>query len=372
MCVAVSMEPGTQLSLDEVTRMTNANADGAGFAWAEDGVVHWYKTVNYTPEYLTKLINERMGYFRLVHFRLATVGGVKAELCHPFEVGPLANPSATGRGARVLIHNGHWSRWDDIYDLWKKEGALPDYGPWSDSRFMAMLANEQQEWLDVVGGRVALMSGDGSTEFWGDWAKLRDGILVSNRIWESHTYNYKRHGRSSGLNHTWQGAPWGLTKEEYDEYERWSGDFHGKKGSYEQKGTTQGAQGKEEEKATTGVVSKSTNGAVPSNGRASGDSGGGVRGGGKEGGELLHQGNGREGTGERSEKERIDFTPWQNPASGKWYAVNPKTIGTRGGTGTMEITAEDAMRLMGQATPSTTAPRDGDRHQGEGSDPGDA
>lgn len=371
MCVAISMEPGTQLSLDEVVKMSNANGDGAGFAWAEDGVVKWFKSVTYSPEYITKLINDHIGFFRLAHFRLSTVGGTRADLCHPFEVGPLANSAATGLGSRVLIHNGHWSRWNDIYDIYKAEGALPDFGPWSDSRLMAMLANEQLDWLDVVGGRVAVMDGDGTTQFWGDWSKLRDGILVSNKVWEGHNYGYRKHGRGGG-GLSWKGQPWGMNEKEYEEYWRHQDDAKKEK-SNEQKGEAQGAEGQKGEvkETTKGVFPQSQHRALSSHGDTQGHGHGGADGGGNgQGGHVLPSADGQGESGKAI--ARVDFTPWQNPATLKWYAVNPQTIGKRGGTGVMEISAEEAMRHMVQS--SVASPEDGDarRHQGEGSDEGGA
>lgn len=213
MCVAIAMEPNTELSLDEVFKMGRSNADGIGVAWAEDGQVHWYKSINYTPQSAQKFIADRAGFFRLVHFRLSTVGGVRVDLCHPFEVGPLANPGQQGHSARVLIHNGHWYRWKDILDLLEKEDALPDKGPWSDSRLAAYLASRDPGWLEVVTGKIATLSGTGDISLVGNWETLRPGIKVSNKTWD-HGFNYKR----SGKDRDWPG--WGQTAEYWEERDK--------------------------------------------------------------------------------------------------------------------------------------------------------
>src|SRR5262245_58601199 len=101
MCVAVTMAPVAELTSEELNKMRNANGDGFGFAWAEDGVVSWWKTLKYDLEYFAQVINERKEYSRLVHFRLATIGGININLCHPFEVGPLAAYGAQGHGNKV-------------------------------------------------------------------------------------------------------------------------------------------------------------------------------------------------------------------------------------------------------------------------------
>lgn len=218
MCVAVTLEPGAEMTLDEVYKMGMANGDGVGFAWADGTAVHWLKAIRYNPKKVMELINSHAQEFRLLHFRLSTVGGVKAELCHPFEIGPKADYRPAGSGSKVLIHNGHWRRWDDVFDIMKKENILPDTGPWSDTRFAALAASWDMDWLDTVDGKVAVMDFEGNTKFWGNWDKLREGIKVSNTYWQSHNYDYKR----SGNHRSWMG--WGWTEWEWKEYERHQSD----------------------------------------------------------------------------------------------------------------------------------------------------
>ena len=186
MCVAVTLEPGTDLTQDEVTKMHRSNADGIGIAWARDGVVQWWKTTKVDPEYVTRVVRAWREFPRLVHFRYATAGGARPDLCHPFEVSATANPRITGEGTKVMIHNGTWGRWEEVKNLLDKEGLLPP-GPWSDTRLIAFLAHEDPEWLKALGGRVAIMTGDGTIARLGDWTTLRKGILVSNEMWKTAT-----------------------------------------------------------------------------------------------------------------------------------------------------------------------------------------
>jgi predicted glutamine amidotransferase len=205
MCVAITMEPGAELTVEEVVKMDRTNADGVGIAWAYEGAVHWYKTTKVDPKYIQKMIYYWSEFPRLVHFRLATAGGTRADLCHPFEIGPLANCAPRGSGAKVMIHNGHWSRWSEVHDLMDKEGLLPDRTPWSDTRLAAYLSYTDPDWLVALGGRVATMDGDGAIERIGSWDKLRDGIHCSNMGWASE-HTYKR-GGYAGYNR-WKGWDW--------------------------------------------------------------------------------------------------------------------------------------------------------------------
>lgn len=213
MCVAVTMEPGTDLTLDEVVKMDRTNADGVGVAWARNGRVEWFKTTNVDPAEIHGAIRAWRDYPRLVHFRLSTAGGTRPDLCHPFEVGPRAKCDVKGHGAKVMIHNGHWNRWNEVKNLLDKEGLLPDDGPWSDSRLAAYLAYTDPEWFAALGGRVAVMGGDGGIMRLGDWSDLRPGIKVSNKLWESE-HKYKRGGYSGYRN--WKG--WNWTEEEMEQF----------------------------------------------------------------------------------------------------------------------------------------------------------
>lgn len=216
MCVAISLLPGAELTLDEIEKMHKSNADGVGLAWAETSakVVRWYKTTKVNLNTIHHMINHHVNKPRLVHFRYATAGGTKTELCHPFEIGPLASCKPTGAAAKVMIHNGHWGSWDDVLKLMAKEGLLPDRGPWSDSRLAALLAYHDEDWLEALGGRVAILDGLGQFTHRGDWTQHRDGVKVSNTSWNS-TYSYKRGGYTGSR--SWQG--WGWDDSDWAEYE---------------------------------------------------------------------------------------------------------------------------------------------------------
>lgn len=211
MCVAVTLGAGTWLDGKEVEQMNRANADGVGVAWAKDGLVEWYKTTKVDPDYIARMIYAFREFPRLVHFRLSTAGGTRPELCHPFEIGPLANCDPRGSSTRVMIHNGHWHKWNDVHKMLSSEGLLPS-GPWSDSRLVAYLSHDDPEWLESIGGRVAVMRGNGDIHRIGDWQELRPDLWVSNKIWE--TTNYTR-GGYTGFRH-WKG--WAWNEKEHDAY----------------------------------------------------------------------------------------------------------------------------------------------------------
>lgn len=304
MCVAVTLQPGAELTREEIIKMGNANGDGFGFAWAEDGVVHWWKTIEYNDEYFTHLVSSLKEFPRFVHFRLSTVGGVRVDLCHPFEIGPMAACQERGHANKVMMHNGHWFRSGEIFDILKREGALPDLGPWSDTRIAALMAAQDEDWLTVVTGRVATMDGEGNMKLLGSWDKLRDGIIVSNKSWD-HEYNYRR----TGAGRRWEG--WGWTEKSWMEKEKHEAEKKTQKEKEEKEKEKE--HGKEKEAKGN---SASAHGAM------------GVR----HGDRLLSSGgNSVESPQERKEKLEkfkagFDYTPWKNPATGEWWQVDRERV----------------------------------------------
>lgn len=312
MCVAVIMEPGAELSVDEVVRMSRANGDGVGFAWADGEVVQWLKAIKYSPEKVAGLINRTKDHFRLVHFRLSTAGGVRAELCHPFEIGPLASCSHAGSGNKVLIHNGHWRRWTDVFDLMKKEETLPDLGPWSDTRLAALMASWDMDWLDTVDGKVAVMDGEGNVKMYGTWDTLRPGVKVSNTSWQAHTYAYTKSGRDRHM------MGWGWTEKEWEEYEKHqevAAKDRAKKEMDDEEREKEKGEGKEAGGGEVGMVAgRKDRKLLPSHNSGGGDNGGanGARNGkGKD--VPLAEG--------PQENEIYDHIPWQNPSTKKWWWI---------------------------------------------------
>lgn len=352
MCVAVTLNPGATLTEEEVFKMGMANGDGFGFAWAEDGIVNWWKTLQYDVDYLTHLINSYKEFPRFVHFRLSTVGGVKVELCHPFEVGPMATAAVQGHAQKVLMHNGHWSMGDDIFKILRKEGGLPDDGPWTDTRLAALLASRDELWLTVVTGKVATLDGDGTIKTHGFWDDLRTGIKVSNKYW-NHDHQFPRHGS----NRHWQGWGWNEVhwknhdawkkqkekdeaeerkkrEEEEDKKDKANGK-NGKTGS----GKKQGTAGKEDEK---GAGDRKTG----AGGGQEGDVASGPR-----NRHVLPAGSTERDPGDEQKEARMaqvvrryDYTPWYNRATGEWVQVDPN------GTGTVRLITEDeAVAYLEQA-----------------------
>lgn len=126
-----------------------SNSHGGGVAWRdlnekEEGVVKevvkWEKGL--TLEEMQTYCAELPFPF-VAHFRVASSGGPRPELCHPFEVDQAPSKGLSGHtyGA-VLFHNGDWPNWRDmvLHAALQKGVPIPD-GHFSDSKAMGWLCS---------------------------------------------------------------------------------------------------------------------------------------------------------------------------------------------------------------------------------------
>jgi hypothetical protein len=171
-----------------------SNRDGGGIAWVEDGKVRWHKGIKVDD----MLQYEAKGGPWLIHFRLATVGGKGAALCHPFPVDTEVNLSLQGKADRVLGHNGHFAQWDKmILNSLDSKSKLPD-GPWSDTRGIAYLtAKYGESFLTLIDEKIAILDSTGEIKIFSPnkWHKeTGKEIFYSNnpyvRSWGPHCYGY--------------------------------------------------------------------------------------------------------------------------------------------------------------------------------------
>ncbi len=187
MCVAVICR-GAFPDSSELDAMEKRNADGAGIAWLKDGQVTWKKGID-AEEIHAMITKKEVALPAFIHFRVASTGGIRPELCHPFPITKAASTDLTGSANAVLMHNGSWSYWGNkvLETVIEKDFPAVE-GYWSDSRAMAYLADKHGLGiLNMINGqRIAVMDKAGKMTFWGDWTKdyTRD-MYYSNSLWKS-------------------------------------------------------------------------------------------------------------------------------------------------------------------------------------------
>ncbi len=180
------------------------NPGGAGIAWREKDLICWEKGVAMT----TADILKRMKVIKLpyvIHYRIASVGGICDELCHPFPYGAADTRSKGASKRGVVFHNGTLHSWKrDMKDAALYSNTpIPD-GRWSDSRALAYLAGIYGTgYMELVDEKVVTMTPGrgplifGSLNAGWNFKKLDGdkGIWFSNDLWEK-----KLDGNTSGTN----------------------------------------------------------------------------------------------------------------------------------------------------------------------------
>lgn len=179
-CIIHSPDRKHRPSLSTLRLIDARNPHGTGIAWLEAG-----GRVSYIKGLSPESIAENLDVLRgpvVIHFRYATVGGKREQLCHPFPVTQTAWPKSYGSAKQVLFHNGHWSDWN----AFATEHRLDLEGPVSDSRVIAIGAwMGGESFLNTLikegAGRFVLFSHEG-VKLFGNWER-KDGCDYSNLLW---------------------------------------------------------------------------------------------------------------------------------------------------------------------------------------------
>lgn len=209
MCViAIVRDPAKRPSEKMIEQMWETNDDGGGAAWREKCAdetgkkvlqVRWNKGIESVEE--MKELARTLPIPYILHFRIASCGGVRQELTHPFPIDEKVPEFLQGRtGGFVLFHNGHWGKWQDYsMDMTIHLRAKVPAGAWSDSRAMAWAAaNYGNDVLNFIGEKCVIFSPTELEVFRKDW-ELVDGVLCSNKHFEIRQWNQTGHAYSQRM-----------------------------------------------------------------------------------------------------------------------------------------------------------------------------
>lgn len=211
MCVIAISPAGEKVSREVFERMWRSNSDGFGLLYrARDGV-GIVKGLMDEQEAWEAYDGLPEGVPHVLHFRLATHGGVRPELTHPFlvhEESPLVQAGVVCEP--VLAHNGIWS----LHASKEREVRLG--GPVSDTRVLAAWLGklskerplrevlERHHYEVASAGRVVVV--DPTTwrlHLVGSW--IREGsLLFSNHSFRESLYSYA----FPGVTCDWRWAEW--------------------------------------------------------------------------------------------------------------------------------------------------------------------
>lgn len=171
MCVICTAEPGSMPSPTQLARMSDTNPDGAGIAWHDGTRLHRYRNPDnhHTLAFIIRNWEALTDMPCLIHFRLATHGGVHARNTHPFTFrkGDRNGYIAHNGIARRHIHGRYDNDSRNAIDAWQDGHA--DLTDGSQGQFALIDQNGDLEWLT-----------QGHTVIQGE----KGHIAVSNRQWD--------------------------------------------------------------------------------------------------------------------------------------------------------------------------------------------
>ena len=91
MCIAILKPNSETISKKRLERCFDNNDDGAGYVFAKDGVLHFFKGFfrfrDFWKSYVKNVVNNG-NPITAIHFRITTHGKTNADNCHPFKVNP--------------------------------------------------------------------------------------------------------------------------------------------------------------------------------------------------------------------------------------------------------------------------------------------
>lgn len=195
MCVIAAKPAGVKMPTQEQMEvMWLNNPDGAGIMYVLDGKVHIDRGYMRLSAFLQRLreLSKTIDFDAIpvvLHFRIASAGGVKPENCHPF---PLTASEWIIRQLRCtaelgMAHNGNIHGYGNsslsdsmqfmLLQLAPMSQAVPRF--WHNRYCLEMIANATR------GSWIVLLGADGALITIGDFFLERDGIYYSNKTYQA-------------------------------------------------------------------------------------------------------------------------------------------------------------------------------------------
>jgi len=215
MCLAIYKPADTEIPEEYLRNGYSNHSDGAGLAWAVDGVLHLKKGI-FDVEEVIKQYRLVKQYPCLIHFRKATHGKINEDNCHPF----LFNDNKL-----ALVHNGilpikcNIDGLSDTFHFVKLvlEPMVRGYNiPINDGALNYLITTS------IGTDKIAIMDGTGKTYIFnegkGEW---KDGVWYSNSSfsWEYSKTTGFSGGQSSYYSNRTNGSH--IPPATYDTHKNW-------------------------------------------------------------------------------------------------------------------------------------------------------
>lgn len=179
MCIAILKPAGITLFPDTLKNSWDSNPDGAGFMYAEDGKVVVVKGLMTFEDFLAAYEPHKDKQC-VLHFRIATHGGVSEANTHPFAVSDTLGVVHNGviNNIKCDIDPSRSDTWHFVEKIMK-----PYVKHWKIAPFKALVE------CFIGASKLIFLDGEGHYDIYNEsYGKWQDGCWFSNNSWSKTTY----------------------------------------------------------------------------------------------------------------------------------------------------------------------------------------
>lgn len=194
MCIILTLDAGTRPAESEFRTLLETcwanNPDGAGFMFALNGKVHGHKGFMEFTDLWDALMGAPESCPLVIHFRIATSGGVNPECTHPYPVSnnirqlhALRWTSSAGIAHNGVIYGMFTDSKRGISDtVFYTKTIVSTVKATCTGRKTIATSKRAARMLDETcdGSRLAVLDKDGNLARIGRWEKVAPGIYASN------------------------------------------------------------------------------------------------------------------------------------------------------------------------------------------------
>lgn len=214
MCIAIAKPKGKTITKERLETCFKNNPDGCGFAYINGGNLYIEKFMEFEDFYKSYSTHEHDSNM-LIHFRIATHGGVNLENCHPFKL----------NDRMALIHNGVLTGYgdrnskSDTRDFIDKILSKISWKMWKNEAFRTLvgeaIGSSKFGVLDISGDMFIINKELGVVD---------DDVWYSNSSYKPRT-TYKVTTKANNKDYDYSYYDWRSNWYNSDWYKKYYGDY---------------------------------------------------------------------------------------------------------------------------------------------------